>query len=140
MAAITGLSHLTNPLATPAQLHVSSSQLDGVPVDLEDSIRYEAAKFIQAAGILLRLPQDLVAEAIVIFTRFWIGSDGGSLIEYGAKVGSTISIRNSLSAHLTIPGHRRCFVVPSNKALRTSDQSPATFICVRLPDQSSAKH
>lgn len=86
MASITELSHLTNPIATPAQLQKSSSQLDDVPSDLEDSIRYEGAKLIQGAGVLLRLPQELIAEAIIIFSRFWIGSDGGSLVEYGAKV------------------------------------------------------
>jgi len=86
MAPTTELSHLTNPLVTPAQLQRSSSQLDGVPSDLEDSIRYEGARLIQGAGVLLRLPQDLIAEATIIFCRFWIGSDGGSLVEYGAKV------------------------------------------------------
>lgn len=89
MAPITGLSHLTNPLATPAQLQSSSSQTDGVPADLEDSIRYEGARLLQAAGVLLRSPQELIAEAIVIFTRFWVGSEGGSLVEYGAKVCDT---------------------------------------------------
>lgn len=87
MTLPTELSHLTNPLATPAQLQTSSSQLDGLPSDLEDSIRYQGAKLIQAAGVLLRLPQELIAEAIITFSRFWVGSDGGSLVEYGAKVG-----------------------------------------------------
>lgn len=88
MAPITGLSHLTNPLVTPAQAQLSSSQLDGVPADLEDSVRYAAVKLLQALGVLLKLPQELIAEAIVVFTRFWVGSDGGSLVEYNAKVDS----------------------------------------------------
>jgi len=41
---------------------------------------------IQAAGILLRLPQHMLAEAIVIFTRFWLGPTGGSLVQINAKV------------------------------------------------------
>src|SRR5436305_12891196 len=66
------LSHLSNPLATPEQLVSSGSQLDGIPSDLEDSIRYASVRLTQAAGILLRLPQDIIAQAIVTFTRFWI--------------------------------------------------------------------
>ncbi|KAL0265330.1 hypothetical protein SLS55_001295 [Diplodia seriata] len=78
-------SHLSNPLATPAQLAQSGSQLDGVPSDLEDSIRFAGQRLTQQAGILLRLPQDIVAQAIVVYTRFWIGPEGGSLKDYGAK-------------------------------------------------------
>jgi len=79
-------SHLANPLATIEQLASSASQLDGVPADLEDSVRYAGARLTQIAGILLRLPQDIIAQAIVIFTRFWVGAEGGSLREYGARV------------------------------------------------------
>ncbi|KAB2576517.1 Cyclin-L2 [Lasiodiplodia theobromae] len=78
-------SHLSNPLATPDQLAQSGSQLDGIPPDLEDSIRFAGQRLTQAAGILLRLPQDIVAQAIVVYTRFWIGPEGGSLKDYGAK-------------------------------------------------------
>ena len=81
-------SVLLNPLATPDQLASSGSQLDGVPLDLEDSIRYAGSRLTQMAGILLRLPQDVIAQAVVIFTRFWVGSEGGSMQEYGASVGS----------------------------------------------------
>ena len=84
------LSHLSNPLATTEQLVSSGSQLDGIPADLEDSIRFAGARLTQAAGILLRLPQDIIAQAIVIFTRFWIGTEGGSLKEFGASVGALL--------------------------------------------------
>jgi cyclin L len=79
-------SQLGNPLATVEQLSSSGSQLDGIPADLENSIRFAGARLTQAAGVLLRLPQNIIAQAIVTFTRFWIGSEGGSLREYGAKV------------------------------------------------------
>ena len=82
----TATSILVNPLASVAQLEVSGSQLDGIPVDLENSIRFTAAKLTQAAGVLLRLPQDIIAQAIVVSTRFWLGPEGGSLREYGAAV------------------------------------------------------
>lgn len=80
------VDHLSNALATPAQLSTSSSSLDGIPSDLEASIRYAGALLTQAAGILLRLSQDIIAQAIVTFTRFWIGPEGGSLRIYAAKV------------------------------------------------------
>src|SRR5438874_10423334 len=79
-------SPLANPLATVAQLESSGSQLDGIPVDLEISIRFAGARLTQAAGVLLRLPQDVVAQAIVLYTRFWVGPEGGSFRVYGAKV------------------------------------------------------
>lgn len=81
-----GLKHLSNALATPDQLSNSSSSLDGVPADLETSIRCVGAQLTQAAGVLLHLSQDIIAQAIVIFTRFWLGADGGSLRIYSAKV------------------------------------------------------
>ena len=81
-----GLKHLSNALATPDQLSNSSSSIDGVPADLETSIRCAGAQLTQAAGVLLHIPQDIIAQAIVIFTRFWLGADGGSLRIYSAKV------------------------------------------------------
>jgi len=88
-------SQLANPLASVEQLANSGSQLDGVPADLERSIIYAGCRLTQAAGVLLRLPQEIIAQAIVIFTRFWIGTEGGSLREFGAKVSrrGTISAR-----------------------------------------------
>ncbi len=88
----TSLSHLTNPLATPTQLELSASQLDGVPRDVEDSIRYETARLLQAAGILLRLPQELIAQSIITLYRFWLGPDGGSMAEHDSTVGAAYSI------------------------------------------------
>ena len=72
------LYSLSNPLATVEQLSTSSSQLDGVPADLESSLRFAGAQLTQTAGILLRLPQEIIAQAIVIFYRFYVGSEGGS--------------------------------------------------------------
>lgn len=84
-------SPLANPLATVAQLESSGSQLDGIPQDLEDSIRYAGARLTQAAGVLLRLPQEVIAQAIIVFMRFWVAADGGSLAEFGAGVGLRLS-------------------------------------------------
>ncbi len=79
-------NHLSNPLATPDQLASSGSVLDGIPAELETSIRYAGARLTQAAGVLLGLSQDIIAQAIVMYTRFWLGSEGGSLRQYNTKV------------------------------------------------------
>ena len=79
-------SPLANALASIPQLETSSSQIDGVPRDLEDSIRFTGARLTQAAGILLGLPQEVIAQAVVVFMRFWVGGEGGSLVVFGAEV------------------------------------------------------
>ena len=86
MAPEPDVSSLSNPLATVEQLSTSSSQLDGVPSELESSLRFAGAQLTQAAGILLRLPQEIIAQAIVIFYRFYVGSDGGSFRINALKV------------------------------------------------------
>jgi hypothetical protein len=86
MSSISGPSHLINPLATPAHLETSASQLDGIPKDLEDSVRYETTRLLEASGILLRLPQEIIAQSIVLLSRFWSGADGASLLDCDAKV------------------------------------------------------
>ena len=80
------LFSLSNPLTTIEQLSNSSSQLDGVPSDLENSVRFAGAQLTQAAGILLRLPQEIIAQAIVIFTRFYVGPEGGSFLMNATEV------------------------------------------------------
>ncbi len=87
VSEVDSLSSLSNPLATVEQLSNSSSSLDGVSPALESSVRYAGLQITQAAGILLRLPQEIVAQAMLIFTRFYIGSEGGSFRVNGAKVG-----------------------------------------------------
>jgi hypothetical protein len=79
-------SILCNQLVASSQLETSSSQLDGLPPALEDAIRFHAAHLIQTAGILLRLPQDIIAQAIVLLFRYWTGPDGGSMLDADAKV------------------------------------------------------
>ncbi|PSN67261.1 hypothetical protein BS50DRAFT_493770 [Corynespora cassiicola Philippines] len=99
------ISPLANPLATIAQLETSGSRLDGIPPDLENSIRFAGARLTQAAGILLRLPQEVIAQAIVVFLRFWVGPEGGSLAESSAEHVSAGSIYlvTKLSAYPTSP-------------------------------------
>lgn len=81
------IESLSNLLATVEQLSTSSSSLDGVPLELELSVRFAGLELTQAAGILLRLPQEIVTQAMMIFTRFYLGPEGGSYRINSAKVG-----------------------------------------------------
>lgn len=108
---IAGLKQLSNALTTPDQLSSSSSSIDGIPPDLETSIRFAGAQLTQAAGVLLRLSQDVIAQAIVTFTRFWIGTEGGSLRIYSVKVCTPQSAFGL--AELTLDVDRTCLQHPS---------------------------
>lgn len=90
------LHTLSNPLVTVVQLSTSSSQLDGVPADLERSLRFAGARLTQAAGILLWLPQEIIARAIVVYYRFYVGAEGGSFRINAVKV-CPPSLTDSLS-------------------------------------------
>ncbi|MCJ1403505.1 hypothetical protein MMC11_006728 [Xylographa trunciseda] len=70
-----------------------NSQLDGLSSDLENSVRCRGALLTQAAGILLRLPQEIIAQAIVTFTRFYVGPEGDSFRVRAAKVTLLVKLR-----------------------------------------------
>lgn len=65
------MAHLINPLATSAQLYQINTP-NSLPIELQDSIRFYTARLTQAAGILLRLPQDITAQANVLLFRYWL--------------------------------------------------------------------
>lgn len=102
MVPISDLSHLANPLVSSEQLETSASQLDGISKDLEDSVRFQTARLMQAAGVLLRLPQELIAQSIVILYRFWAGPEGGSLLDHDSKVNNTIYVEFEIYLSLLI--------------------------------------
>ncbi|KAL3471395.1 cyclin-like protein [Aspergillus californicus] len=131
---ISGLKYLSNALATPEQLSSSSSALDGVPTDLETSIRFAGTQLTQTAGVLLRLPQDIIAQAIVTFSRFWLGPDGGSLRIYSAKDVSAAALYMTakLSPQPTSPRS----VLNVYKFLLSKEASPLWFVNPKgSPDQ-----
>jgi cyclin L len=66
------MAHLSNPLATPIQLFTLSTLNYPLPPDLQASIRFYTARLTQAAGLLLRLPQDITAQANVLLFRYWV--------------------------------------------------------------------
>lgn len=81
MAPTATLEHLANKLVTSEQL---SRLQDGLYwTDQAQSIRFAQAELTQAAGVLLRLSQEVIACALVILQRVWINLD-----EYEEKVPS----------------------------------------------------
>ncbi|CAI7571958.1 hypothetical protein N7533_004235 [Penicillium manginii] len=124
-----GLTHLSNALATPGQLSASSSSIDGVPSDLEASIRCAGAQLTQAAGVLLHLSQDIIAQAIVIFTRFWLGADGGSLRIYSVKDVSAAALY--LTAKLSFQPTSPRSVLNVYTLLLSREASPLWFVNLR---------
>jgi hypothetical protein len=68
------MSHLWNPLAVARQLEERVSE-NGLPSALQDSIRYYTVRLTQAAGILLQLPQAIVAQALITLYRFWVAEN-----------------------------------------------------------------
>ena len=137
------LSSLSNPLATIDQLSTSSSQLDGVPAHLESSLRFAGAQLTQAAGILLRLPQEIIAQAIVNLQRFYIGSEGGSFKINAVKVRPQFySLK--LSERLSANRRTGCFcsiTIHDGQDLLSASVDPFLTECLRLsplPHVSSA--
>ncbi|EAW12807.1 putative cyclin [Aspergillus clavatus NRRL 1] len=130
------LKHLSNTLATPEQLSNSSSAIDGVPPDLETSIRFAGTQLTHAAGVLLRLSQDIIAQAIVTFTRFWMGAEGGSLRIYSVKDVSAAALY--LTAKLSFQPTSPRSVLNVYTFLLSKDASPLWFVNPRgTPDQPS---
>ncbi|KAI5919878.1 cyclin-like protein [Camillea tinctor] len=65
------MAHMTNPLATVDQLYRRTS-FSALPSDLQDVIFFTTQCLTQAAGILLRIPQSVTAQANVILARYWL--------------------------------------------------------------------
>ncbi|KAI1503948.1 cyclin-like protein [Biscogniauxia marginata] len=65
------MAHMTNPLATVDQLYRRTS-FSALPSDLQDAIFFATQCLTQAAGILLRIPQSVTAQANVVLARYWL--------------------------------------------------------------------
>src|SRR5271170_3772447 len=78
MAAFSNLDHLSNPLITANQLTRFQEDTAEYLGDHAQSIRYAQTQLTQAAGVLLRLPQEVIAIAIVILQRYWIHGNAES--------------------------------------------------------------
>ncbi|THX71446.1 hypothetical protein D6D04_09501 [Aureobasidium pullulans] len=108
----------------------TASQLDRIPGDLEVSIKFEGSRLIQAAGVLLHLPQELIAEAIIIFARFWLGPEGGSLEEYHAKevIAASVYLVTKPSAHPVSPRRLLSVLAYLNKVRPSLDIESASKV------------
>ncbi|KAJ8260230.1 hypothetical protein GJAV_G00178580 [Gymnothorax javanicus] len=62
---------LDNCLLSPERLKQSPSAEQGLPLDTEEQLRTQGCELIQAAGILLRLPQVAMATGQILFQRFF---------------------------------------------------------------------
>ena len=69
--SLSAMSHMINALATPEQLYQRSS-FGSLPTDLQDSIFFSTQCLTQAAGLLLKLPQSVTAQANVLLARYWL--------------------------------------------------------------------
>ncbi|KAL4870349.1 hypothetical protein BDV12DRAFT_60649 [Aspergillus spectabilis] len=136
---ISGLKYLSNALATSEQLTGSSSAIDGVPPDLETSIRFAGTQLIQSAGVLLRLSQDIIAQTIVTFTRFWLGAEGGSLRIYSAKDVSAAALY--MTAKLSFQPTSPRSVLNVYTFLLSKEASPLWFVNAKgSPDKALPEH
>ncbi|KAI2637034.1 cyclin-like protein [Hypomontagnella submonticulosa] len=65
------MAHMTNPLATVDQLYQRTS-FSALPSDLQDIIFFATHCLTQAAGVLLRTPQSVTAQANIVLARYWL--------------------------------------------------------------------
>ena len=125
------MSHLSNPLATASQIYQVSSP-HALPVELQDSIRFYTARLTQAAGILLRLPQDITAQANVLLFRYWLIDD---LMAHEYSVGRFphSSILTSQEAKLIEPGCLCGNHLPNGQSIRLTALSAQHYKRFRIP-------
>lgn len=91
MAPITSLEHLANPLVTAEQLY-SLQDDDGSRAENGQSLRFTQALLSQAAGVLLRLPQEVIATSLVLLQRFWSECHGQGHATADLKVYKTLGV------------------------------------------------
>jgi cyclin L len=75
MAPMTQLDNLSNVLVSSKQLSRLQDGQSSYWTEDAQSIRFVQGELTQAAGVLLRLPQEVIANALVILQRFWINFD-----------------------------------------------------------------
>ena len=122
------MSHLSNPLATADQLY-QLTRNNSLPEELRDSILYYTARLTQAAGILLRLPQDITAQANVLLFRYWVVDD---LMGHEFSVGSYL-LQFYLLNQLTQGGYLSRDNVYDRENIRLSALLAQHNECIRIP-------
>lgn len=92
---------MINPLATVDQLYQRTS-FSALPSDLQDIIFFAAQCLTQAAGILLRIPQSVTAQANVVLARYWLAESPLSY-EFSDTSAAALFLTAKLSAHPCTP-------------------------------------
>ncbi|OTA92976.1 hypothetical protein M434DRAFT_395981 [Hypoxylon sp. CO27-5] len=111
------MAHMTNPLATVDQLYQRTS-FSALPSDLQDIIFFTTQCLTQAAGVLLRIPQSVTAQANVVLARYWLVESPLSH-EFSDASAASLYLVAKLSAH-PCPPRDVCNVY----AYLLSDSSP----------------
>ncbi|KAI0489916.1 cyclin-like protein [Xylaria cf. heliscus] len=92
------MAHMTNSLATVDQLYRRTSSFGALPSDLQDAIFFATQSLTQAAGLLLRLPQSVTAQASVVLARYWL-EDSLLANEFSDVSAASLFLVAKLSAH-----------------------------------------
>lgn len=124
MVPIPAPEHLTNALVTPQQL-IDLHDREG---DDGQSLRFALAQLTSAAGILLRLPQEVIAQATVLLLRFLLSSRAEDREGFSAKTYSAASIYLSAKISTTPTSPRsiiNVYAFLASKASRLSFVNPA---------------
>ncbi|KAK8052028.1 hypothetical protein PG993_003413 [Apiospora rasikravindrae] len=96
------MSHMTNPLATVEQLY-GRSTLNALPQNLQDTIFLAVQSLTQAAGLLLRLPQSVTAQANVVLARYWVTISWPFVDEFSDISAASLFLVAKLSSHPATP-------------------------------------
>ncbi|KAI1308161.1 cyclin [Xylaria venustula] len=96
------MAHMTNPLATVDQLYRRIASFNALPSDLQDAIFFATQTLTQAAGLLLRLPQSITAQANVVLARFWL-EEPLLANEFSDVSAASIFLVSKLSGHPSRP-------------------------------------
>ncbi|KAI4867038.1 cyclin-like protein [Hypoxylon rubiginosum] len=95
------MAHMINPLATVDQLYQRTS-FSALPSDLQDIIFFATQSLTQAAGILLRIPQSVTAQANVVLARYWLVESPLSH-DFSDTSAAALFLAAKLSAHPCTP-------------------------------------
>lgn len=128
MAPTSKLGHLSNAIVTLGQL---SHLQDGSSLywtDDAQSIRFVQAELTQAAGVLLRLPQEVIANAIVILQRFWINFHSYAEDKVGCFARGHLVCRLTSQDKINF---RSC-TVPDREVVLHSCLAPLSLQCICL--------
>ncbi|OAL30280.1 hypothetical protein AYO20_08758 [Fonsecaea nubica] len=121
MAPIPALEHISNPLITPAQLLKFKNAED----DESSTSWFAQFQLTSAAGILLRLTQEVIAHGTVLLQRFLVSSTPNDRRSFSSRDYSAAAIYLAAKISATPVSPRSVINV---YAYLTSEASPLRFI------------